>query len=217
MKKKFFSLQVCAYAMVGIVSASGCSKNAEDSPPASRELPRCQKLLGEKNVRSAIDAMGEGELLVTARHTGKDLAGLLALEAKAWEKDDLLHNSYSACRLSVLREQEEGVKVVEATVKWSALLLDFMSKPKYAETWRKVNDQVFVETRGSSSDTRLLIACRVPGAAAGQVREMPLEVAVGDPGFDAALRGKLLTMYARVLTDGLGCTNAPQIPRTLPE
>lgn len=200
--------------LIGALVLSGCSEGAERNGAAPSDLPRCEQVLGEQNVRDAVEGMGEGDLVVSSRLSVKKLAELLALEAKASDEEDLLHNSYSACRVSMAREKEGGARVVEATVKWSVLLLDFMSEPKYAETWRKVNEQVFVDTRGNGSGMRLLVACGLPGAVDGQLQG-PLEMAVSDPGFDPALRGKLMTTFARALTDGLGCTNAPEIPLTL--
>ena len=177
MAKRFTSLQLCAYAMVGVVVASGCSDSSDDSSSVSRGLLHCQEFLGEENVRSAIGAMGEGDLVVRAASTVKELSRKLALEAKAWSEEDLLHDSYRACRVDLSGAEGEGYRVMEATVKWSVWLMDDVKKPKPAETWRKVNDQVFVETQMEASGTRLLISCEVPGAPARQSQEMPLEVA----------------------------------------
>ncbi|GAA2982216.1 hypothetical protein [Streptomyces fulvorobeus] len=208
------STTLCA-VVLGAAVLSGCSGGAEDDRTAPADLPHCELLLGKRNVSTALDAMGPGKQVVSALPV-KELTGQLVSEAKAWKRADLQHDSYSACRIDVLGE-EEGAQVLEATVKWSALLLDSMSEPKHAKTWREVNDQVFVELDAGRPAARLLLACGVPGAAEGQALGLPMEVAVSDSGLDEALRGKLLSEFARALTKSVGCTNAPQVPPTLPE
>ncbi|MGY3682442.1 hypothetical protein [Streptomyces sp. TE33382] len=216
MKMRTSLTAMASAALLGALALSGCSQGAEGKGAVPEDLPRCEQILGKQNVRDAVEVMGKGDLVVNARLPAKKLAALLSRESKASDAEDLLHHSYRACRVTMLEREEGGAVVVEATVKWSVLLLDGMTEPKYAETWRKVNEQVFVETRRNGSGMRLLVACGLQGAADGQLRA-PLEMEVSDPGFDPALRGKLLTTFARSLTDALACTNVPEIPLALSE
>ncbi|MCX4731799.1 hypothetical protein [Streptomyces sp. NBC_01363] len=206
------SLLVCTL-FVGAVVLSGCSE-AKGRPDASKDLTRCHQYLGEQNVGAVVDAMGEEDPKVSARLGLSDLAGRLASEAEAWTENDLLHDSYRACRISVLGK-DGGAQVTEATVKWSVLTMKSMSEPKYARSWRKVNDQVFVEKETGRPSMRLLVGCRVSGALSGQEVGLPLEMEVADPGLNLSLRQKVLTVFARTVTDELACADTPKIPSVL--
>ncbi|MFD7491368.1 hypothetical protein ACFV8T_02965 [Streptomyces sp. NPDC059832] len=181
----------------------------------SKDLARCHQYLGERNVGAVVDAMGEGDPKVSARLGLRDLAGRLTAEAEAWTENDLLRDSYSACRISILGKNG-GAQVTEATVKWSALTVKSMSEPKYARSWRKVNDQVFVEKEMGRPSMRLLVRCGVSGAPSGQGLGLPLEMEVADPGLNVSLRQKVLTAFARIVTGRLACVDTPKIPSVLP-
>ncbi|WP_328920695.1 hypothetical protein OG911_28430 [Streptomyces sp. NBC_00208] len=201
---------------LGAVALSGCSDDGEAKASASMDLLRCEQFLGAGNVRSVLDSIGEGDPVASARRSPTDLAGRLAREAREWTEQDLLHDSYRACRIDVPAEDGDGGQVVEATVKWSVLTVKSMSEPKHAQTWRKVNDQVFVETETGRPSMRLLVPRGVSGAPSGQKLGLPLEMEVADSGLDVDQREKLLTTFARALTGELACADTPEIPAALP-
>ncbi|MGW8489790.1 hypothetical protein [Streptomyces sp. NPDC055886] len=105
--------------------------------------------------------------------------------------------------------------MIDAQVKWSALAVDSMRKPKYAKSWRQVNDKVFVELETRQPMVRLLVACGVPGAASEQERELPLQMTIRDPGLAVEQRQALLSTFARTLVDELACTGDPVVPAQL--
>ncbi|MFF9349932.1 hypothetical protein [Streptomyces sp. NPDC014734] len=219
MKKMVLSLRVIFSAVMCLAVVSGCSGGEKEESSTSQAFPKCHNFLGEKNVGSAVDALGGGgDLEVRAPRTPKVLLGDLAREANAWSKqeDDVYWNhSYTACSINVWKGKR--VRKVESTVEWSVTPLNLMREPRYAATWREVNGQVLMETRESGAGTRLLFECGVPGAPSGQMRDMPLEIEVRDSGLDLVLRKKMLAEFARTLAVGLDCINSPQIPKVLPE
>ncbi|MER7811462.1 hypothetical protein [Streptomyces sp900116325] len=207
------STLVCTL-LLGVFVLSGCSE-AEGQPDVPKDFARCHQFLGEKNVGTVVDEMGEGDPKVAARLGLRELAGRLRSEAEAWTERDLLHDSYSACRISVLGK-DDGAQVTEATVKWSVLTVKSMSEPKYARSWRKVNGQVFVEKETGRPSMKLLVACGVSGAPSGQELGLPLEMEVADPGLNLSLRQNVLTAFARAITGELACADTPEIPTVLP-
>ncbi|MFI2318198.1 hypothetical protein AMK17_16750 [Streptomyces sp. CB00072] len=105
--------------------------------------------------------------------------------------------------------------MIEATAQWSVLTVDSMTEPKYAKSWRQVNDQVFVELETGQPSLGLLVTCGVPGAATGQEAGLPLQLTVADPGLAVEQRQSLLSTFARTLVDELGCTGDPVVPARL--
>lgn len=174
----------------------------------------CAQLLGAENVRKAVDSVGGGEETALARHAPGGLVATLSREAEEWSEDDLLHNEYSACRIQIPAEGG-GASVMQATVAWSVLTVDSMSEPKYAKTWRRLNDQVFVEPETGQPSMRLLVACGVPGAPSGQQAGLPLQMTVADPGLALEQRQALLSTFARTLVDELACIGNPNVPARL--
>ncbi|MFJ5866882.1 hypothetical protein ACIQEY_21050 [Streptomyces parvus] len=174
----------------------------------------CDQFLGAENVRKAVDAVGGGDANATARNSPDRLADALTLEAKKWSSDDLLYSPYSACRIDIPAEGD-GAYVIEANVKWSALAVDSMREPKYAKSWRRVNDQVFVEQEAGQSIVTLLVACGIPGAVSEQESGLPLQMTIMDPGLGAVQRSSLLSTFARTLVDELACTGDPVVPARL--
>ncbi|MFE2454002.1 hypothetical protein [[Kitasatospora] papulosa] len=201
--------------LVALVLA-GCSGGGgaeNEAAPTSKSLQVCERYMGEANLKGAIDSLGNGEKRVSATDSSAHLVGRLTSEAKAWSEGDLLHNEYAVCRIDF--PSEDGTAVLEASVKWSVLTFDLLSKPKYAKSWKSLNDQVFVEPETGQASMRLLVACAVPGAPAGQQADAPLQLGVADPGLEAKRRQALLSTLARTLVDELGCTNKPAVPAHL--
>ncbi|MFH9609323.1 hypothetical protein [Streptomyces sp. DH8] len=216
MKKRSFP----AFAMSGFVLCAlvlaGCSdgSGADEGTRTSASLRGCGQFLGAENVRRAVGSVDGGEVIATVRNSPGQLAAILDREAEEWSADDLLHNSYSACRIQIPAE-DGGALVIEATVQWSVLTIDSMSEPKYAKSWRQVNDQVFVEPEAGQPSMKLLVTCGVPGAAPGQEAGLPLQATVTDPGLAVEQRQALLSTFARTLVDELACTGNPAVPAQL--
>ncbi|MFD4236439.1 hypothetical protein [Streptomyces sp. NPDC058542] len=209
-----------AFVLSGVVlcalALAGCSDSSEpgNETRGSAGLEKCGQFLGTENVHGAVDSVDGGKATATARNSPARLAAILDREAEEWSVDDLLHNSYSACRIQ-LPAGDGGAFVIEATVQWSALTVDSMSEPKYAKSWRQLNDHVFVELETGQPSMGLLVTCGVPGAAAGQEAGLPLQMSVTDPGLAVEQRQALLSAFARSLVDELSCIGEPVIPAQL--
>ncbi|MER6702269.1 hypothetical protein ABT289_34475 [Streptomyces fimicarius] len=201
---------LCALVLVGCSGDSEADK--ESNSPTGLQV--CDQFLGAENVRKAVDSVDGGDANATARNLPAQLAAALTREAEKWSIDDLLYHPYSACRLDISADGG-GAHVIRAQVKWSALTIDSMSEPKYAKSWRQVNDQVFVEPQVGQPIMRLLVACGVPGAAPEQEAELPLQMTIMDPGLAVEQRQALLSTFARTLVDELACTGDPVVPAQL--
>ncbi|MEU6043705.1 hypothetical protein [Streptomyces griseus] len=205
-----FGSVLCSLVLVGCTENSKADKESK----SFTGLQVCDQFLGAENVRKAVDSVDGGDVNATARNLPAQLAAALTREAEKWSIDDLLYHPYSACRLDIPADGG-GTHVIQAQVKWSALTVDSMSEPKYAKSWRQVNDQVFVEPQAGQPIMRLLVACGVPGAAPEQEAELPLQMTIMDPGLAVEQRQALLSTFARTLVDELACTGDPVVPAQL--
>ncbi|MFD6653544.1 hypothetical protein ACFWEB_00030 [Streptomyces parvus] len=201
---------LCALVLAGCSGKSAADKKAHS--PTSLQV--CGQFLGAENVRRAVDAVDGGDANATARNSPDRLAAALTLEAKKWSLGDLLYYPHHACRIDIPAESG-GAYVIEAEVKWSVLAIDSMREPKYAKSWRQVNDQVFVEQEPGPPIVSLLVACGIPGAASEQEAELPLQMTIMDPGLGVEQRQPLLSTFARTLVDELACTGDPVVPAQL--
>ncbi|MFC8827162.1 hypothetical protein ACFT9I_17690 [Streptomyces sp. NPDC057137] len=216
MTKRVLPASMMSGVVLGALVLAGCSDGSgtEKEAPVSKSLQVCEQFLGAENVRKAVDSVGGGEEAALARHAPGDLAAALSREAEEWSEGDLLHNANSACRIDIPAEGD-GAFVIEASVAWSVLTDDLMSEPKYAKTWRRLNDHVFVESGTGQPIMRLLVACGVPGAPSGQQAGLPLQMTVIDSGLPVEQREALLSTFARTLVDELACTDNPTVPAQL--
>ncbi|MGW6768612.1 hypothetical protein ACWF9X_32465 [Streptomyces globisporus] len=215
MKRSFPASAMIGFVLCALVLA-GCSGKSEADKKAHSptSLQVCGQFLGAENVRRAVDAVDGGDANATARNSPGRLAAALALEAEKWSDGDLFYRPYSACRLDIPAESD-GAYVIEAKVMWSALTVDSMREPKYAKSWRQVNDQVFVEQEPGQPIVTLLVACGIPGAASEQEAGLPLQMTIMDPGLEVEQRQSLLSTFARTLVDELACTGDPVVPAQL--
>lgn len=214
MTKRAFSVFVTSGVVALVLVGCSGDSEAEKKTPSSMSLQVCGQFLGAENVRSAVDSIGGGESSATARQAPGRLAAELNREAEQWSVDDLLHNSYSACRIDIPAEGG-GASVIEATVAWSVLTVDSMGEPKYAKRWRQLNEEVFVELETGQPSMRLLVACGVPVATSEQEAGLPLQMTVSDPGLAVEQRQALLSTFARTLVGELACAGDPVVPEQL--
>lgn len=205
-------LAVIAVLVIGGL-LSGCS-GGEDRAE-SPELGRCKSLLGAGNVEAAVKTAGGGDVEVSGTPQADVLADGLVREAKQWQKSDLLHNSYTGCRMDVF-EGDQLSGTVDVSVKWSVLSLGLMDDPKNSRTWRQVNELVYVAPEPGPARMQLLAACAVPGAIASQSSDLPLQFEVSGASLGSDLRWELLRAFARSVTGEMGCTRPPVIPSVLP-
>ncbi|MFE6024218.1 hypothetical protein [Streptomyces niveus] len=192
---------------------SGCS-GGEDRPE-SPELGRCKSLLGAGNVEAAVKTMGGSDVEVSGTPQADVLADGLVREAKQWKKSDLLHNSYTGCRMDAF-EGDQISGTVDVTVKWSVLSLGLLDDPKNSRTWRQVNKSVYVAPEPGPARMQLLAVCAVHGATASQSSDLPLQFDVSGASLGAELRWELLRAFAQSVTEEMGCTTPPVIPSVLP-
>ncbi|MFF2639819.1 hypothetical protein ACFVUB_08195 [Streptomyces niveus] len=192
---------------------SGCS-GGEDRAE-SPELGRCKSLLGAGNVDAAVKTMGGSDVEVSGTPQADVLADRLVREAKQWKKSDLLHNSYTGCRMDAF-EGDQISGTVDVTVKWSVLSLGLLDDPKNSRTWRQVNKSVYVAPEPGPARMQLLAVCAVHGATASQSSDLPLQFDVSGASLGAELRWELLRAFAQSVTEEMGCTTPPVIPSVLP-
>ncbi|WP_405613232.1 hypothetical protein [Streptomyces sp. NBC_01508] len=192
---------------------SGCS-GGEDRAE-SPELGRCKSLLGAGNVEAAVKTMSGSDVEVSGTPQADVLVDGLVREAKQWQKSDLLHNSYTGCRMDAF-EGDQNSGTVDATVKWSVLSLGLLNDPKNSRTWRQVNKLVYVAPEPGPARMQLLAACAVHGATASQSSDLPLQFDVSGASLGAELRWELLRAFAQSVTEEMGCTTPPVIPSVVP-
>ncbi|MEV8399144.1 hypothetical protein [Streptomyces niveus] len=192
---------------------SGCS-GGEDRAE-SPELGRCKSLLGAGNVEAAVKTMGGSDVEVSGTPQADVLVDGLVREAKQWNKSDLLHNSYTGCRMDAF-EGDQISGTVDVTVKWSVLSLGLLDDPKNSRTWRQVNKSVYVAPEPGPARMQLLAVCAVHGATASQSSDLPLQFDVSGASLGAELRWELLRAFAQSVTEEMGCTTPPVIPSVLP-
>ncbi|MEV8344698.1 hypothetical protein [Streptomyces niveus] len=192
---------------------SGCS-GGEDRAE-SPELGRCKSLLGAGNVEAAVKTMGGSDVEVSGTPQADVLVDGLVREAKQWKKPDLLHNSYTGCRMDAF-EGDQISGTVDVTVKWSVLSLGLLDDPKNSRTWRQVNKSVYVAPEPGPARMQLLAVCAVHGATASQSSDLPLQFDVSGASLGAELRWELLRAFAQSVTEEMECTTPPVIPSVLP-
>ncbi|MGW8886779.1 hypothetical protein [Streptomyces sp. NPDC055749] len=205
-------LTVIAVLVIGGL-LSGCSGGEERAE--SPELGRCKSLLGAGNVDAAVKTTGGSDVEVSGTPQADVLADDLVREAQRWQKSDLLHNSYTGCRMDAF-EGGQIIGTVDASVKWSVLSLGLLDSPKNSRTWRQVNESVYVAPQPGPARMQLLAACAVPGATASQSSDLPLQFEVSGESLGAELRWELLRAFAQSVTEEMGCATPPVIPSVLP-
>ncbi|CAM5271291.1 hypothetical protein [Streptomyces badius] len=192
---------------------SDCS--GDDDRADSPNLRQCKHLLGSGNVDSVVDAIGSSDVEARGTPQADVLADLLTKEAKRWQKADLPHTPYTACRMSAF-EGDRIIGTVDASVKWSALSLGMMDSPKNSRTWRQANESVYVETESGPGRMRLIAKCAVPGAIDSQPSDLPLQFDVTGVTLGTELRWELLSAFARSVVEEMDCEKPPAIPSALP-
>ncbi|MEU2677755.1 hypothetical protein ABZ638_12780 [Streptomyces sp. NPDC007107] len=194
---------------------SGCTGGEGRAEVESPKLGQCKSLLGAQNVEAAVKSTGGSDIEVSGTPQADALAEGLVREAKQWKKSDLLHNSYTGCRMDAY-EGEELSGTVDVSVKWSVLSVGMMDDPKNSRTWRQVNKSVYVAPEPGPARMQLLAACAVPGATASQSSGLPLQFEVSGASLGAELRWELLRAFAQSVTEEMGCATPPVIPSVLP-
>ncbi|MCC8478172.1 hypothetical protein LMJ41_09770 [Streptomyces globisporus] len=192
---------------------SGCSGG--DDRTDSSKLRQCKNLLGSGNVESVVDAIGSSDVEASGTPQADVLADLLTKEAKRWQKSDLLHTPYTACRMSAF-EGDRIVGTVDVSVKWSVLSVRMMDKPQIGRTWRQVNESLFVAPEPGPARMQLLAVCAVPGAIASQPSDLPLQFEVAAKDLGTELRWELLSTFARSVAGEMDCEKRPVVPSALP-
>ncbi|OSC75950.1 hypothetical protein LEL86_05630 [Streptomyces sp. WA6-1-16] len=202
---------VAALAIGGLLS--GCSGDEERAE--SPKLRQCETLLGAESVRAVVKATGGDDVSVSGTPQADVLADQLVREAKRWQKSDLLHTPYTACRMSAF-EGDRIVGTVDVSVKWSVLSVRMMDNPQIGRTWRQVNESLFVAPEPGPARMQLLAVCAVPGAIASQPSDLPLQFEVAGKDLGTELRWELLSTFARSVAGEMDCEKRPVVPSALP-
>lgn len=200
----------CGIVMVLLVT--GCSS---EPPKREKDLvgwATCNELFGAKNIDALEDQMGEGQLRIEDEsYPVEDLTATLLSKARDWEPGSFAYmGGKSPCQISI----SDYGKRFTSEVRWTG----FPSGDKYdSYKWRGTAGDVTASVR-EGRRLELVFPCKIPGAHEQQEKSLPLGVSVwgkGMPKFDAALRQKLASAFARKLSTELGCVNKPDIPRDI--
>lgn len=116
----------------------------------------------------------------------------------------------SPCRISI----SDYGKRFTSDVRWASFpVVD--GNESYE--WRGAAGEVIATVRDGRR-LELVFPCKVSGSHKQQEKDLPLGVSVwgkGMPKFDATLRQKMASAFARKLSTELGCVNKPDIPRDI--
>ncbi|MFD8639731.1 hypothetical protein ACFV14_05430 [Streptomyces zaomyceticus] len=210
-----------AAALAVLVSATACG--GADTPKPSgtgtvspTALRTCQEVFGKANVDAVSADLGDAFRPFDRPLT--DMRDRLLTEARGWTagKDDLQRTTFHPCEME---GGGDGASArVTATVGWSTYDIDFLASGEGRLRWRAVADGLYVASRADNWGTPLVVTCTVPGTAAGQGRELPLQVSVNDEGRegDASVSTEqLLKSLAESTRALLGCAEKLPVPGDL--
>ncbi|MFD3945788.1 hypothetical protein [Streptomyces sp. NPDC058579] len=201
---------------VGACSGGGSDGSGWDET-AQAALTRCERLFGVDNVEAVRAHLGS-EARFDSNDPDRIKADLLKT-AEEWTPggDDLRRVTYQACLMKP--SGDEYQPPVIGTVKWSLVTMDWVSTGEEAAEWRKVADDVYVQSMSLRPGLTAVLPCTLPGTAKGQGEQLPLEVSVHDEGLGKAsgelLTGRLLASLARNTHELLGCEDVLSVPDTL--
>ncbi|WP_328944444.1 hypothetical protein OG259_25935 [Streptomyces sp. NBC_00250] len=214
--RRILSAAVVVLLAVSACSGGGDTGKASDAADVehSAALKSCQEVFGVAGVDAVRAEFGGG-----FRAFGRSPAGMrdaMVVEARGWSAvgDDLRRTTYHPCEM----EGGAGAARVTGTVGWSMYDIDSVGSGDGRLRWRTVADGVHVASRPDAWGTPLVVPCTVPGAAAGQGRELPLQVAVKDEGrkADSAVSTEqFLKALAENTRRLLGCRETVSVPADL--
>ncbi|WP_329623192.1 hypothetical protein OG357_24505 [Streptomyces sp. NBC_01255] len=142
----------------------------------------------------------------------------MVTEARGWAaaEDDLRRTTYRPCQIE--GRAEGAASWVTSTAGWSMDDIGSVSSAKGRQRWRKVADGVYVAVRPDIGGTQVVMPCTIPGTAAGQGSELPLQVSVNDEdrkGSGTVSTEQLLKSLAESTRELLGCEEKVAVPDDL--
>ncbi|KQX17275.1 hypothetical protein ASC82_03475 [Streptomyces sp. Root431] len=213
-----------AVVLAVVLSAAACGGGDSPEPNATdavspTALKTCEDVFGKANVEAVRADLGDA-----FRPYDRSLAEMkdrMAAEARGWTagKDDLKRTTYHPCEME--GGGDGATARVTGTVGWSMYDIAFLGSGEGRQRWRAVADGVYVASRADAWGMPLVMACTIPGTAAGQGRELPLQVAVNDAarksgsGDAAVSTEQLLKSLAESTRTLLGCEEKTAVPDDL--
>ncbi|MFF1506264.1 hypothetical protein [Streptomyces sp. NPDC058326] len=206
-----------AVLALALTACSGEGESGGTDPETATALKVCEEVFGAEGVSAARAVLGDSDFRAESRPL-EDVRESMLKEARAYVpgSEDLSRSKYEPCRMSTA--DGENVKRVDARVQWSVFTMDSVTVDDKERKWTKVAEDVYVQwERQPMTALVAVIPCRVPGAASGQERELPLQVSARSQGIGdgEALAGSLLTPLVRDTQKRLGCENAVAVPTSL--
>ncbi|MFE7582664.1 hypothetical protein ACFU5Y_14060 [Streptomyces gardneri] len=206
-----------------LTALTGCSGGGDGEaegpgPETVKALKVCEEVLGAGGVSAARATLGDSDFRAESLPLAKVGEAMLK-EARSYVpgSEDLSRSTYEPCRMSTA--EGETVRRVDARVQWSVFTMDSVTVDDKQRKWTKAAEDVYVQRERQPMDALVaVVPCRVPGAAAGQERELPLQVSVRSQGIGTdgeTLSGKLLTPFVRDTQKRLGCVDPVTIPESL--
>ncbi|MFB7354715.1 hypothetical protein [Streptomyces gardneri] len=206
-----------------LTALTGCSGGGDGEaeapgPETVKALKVCEEVLGAGGVSAARAILGDSDFRAESLPWAKVGEAMLK-EARSYVpgSEDLSRSTYEPCRMSTA--EGESIRRVDARVQWSVFTMDSVTVADKQRKWTKAAEDVYVQWERQPMDALVaVVPCRVPGAAAGQERELPLQVSVRSQGIGTdreTLSGKLLTPFVRDTQKRLGCQDPVTIPESL--
>ncbi|GGV92435.1 hypothetical protein [Streptomyces narbonensis] len=208
-------------ALAAVTALAGCSGGGEAGGPApetAKALAVCEEVLGASGVSAARAALGDADFRAESAPPAQVREAMLK-EARSYApgSEDLTRSTYEPCRMSTA--EGGNVRRVDARVQWSVQTMDSVTVDDKERKWAKAAADVYVRWEREPMDALVaVVPCRVPGAAAGQERELPLQVSVRSQGIGTdgeTLAGSLLTPFVRDTQKRLGCQDPVTVPESL--
>ncbi|MEU6882645.1 hypothetical protein [Streptomyces sp. NPDC046712] len=203
-------------ALTAVACSGGGSGDGDREAATKAALDSCGRVLGAENVESVRAELGGN---VRAESKAPDrIKGLLLKTAQEWkpESDDFSRAAYDLCLMRAAGEENRWSVV--GSVKWSQLTMQSVSKGEHSAEWRKAADDVYVQRLARTPGLAAVVPCTLPGTAAGQSEQLPLEMAVLDDGLSedgGALSGRLLSALVANTRAFLGCRDSVSVPPVL--
>ncbi|MET9377249.1 hypothetical protein ABZX98_24435 [Streptomyces sp. NPDC002992] len=209
---------VVATMGLALTACSGGGESSGVTDETNAALKVCEQVFGAKGVTDARAVLGNSGFRAESGPLDEIKESMLK-EARAYVpgSEDLSRNRHDVCRLSAEGEGDT-VGSVDGRVKWSVLTMDSVTSGPTAGDWRRAAANVYVQREKRRGGLATVLPCRIPGAAEGQERELPLEISVlgeGLGGDKEAVLGTLLASLAQDTQKRLGCVQPVSVPATL--
>ncbi|MFF0429631.1 hypothetical protein ACFYUJ_35305 [Streptomyces sp. NPDC004520] len=202
---------------LALAGCSGGGESGEAGAETSAALKVCEEVFGADGVSAARAALGDSDFRAESYSPDRIRESMLK-EARAYVpgSEDLSRSKHEPCSMSTA--DGEDYRRVDARVQWSLLTVGSVAEDVKSGTWHRIGEDLYVQWLKRVDGLAAVLPCQVSGAAAGQERALPLEIAVLGEGLGPdreRLSGNLLASLVRDTQKRLGCKNPVAVPASL--